>query len=57
VITFASIFWGLYAGTLIDKYNHKRIFQVMNLVDGLVLCGAALAGHGMGKVNRDNAKS
>lgn len=50
IITFASIFWGLYAGTLIDKYNRKRIFQVMNLVDGLVLCGAALAGHGMDEI-------
>jgi MFS family permease len=50
IITFASILWGLYAGTLIDKYNRKRIFQLMNLADGLVLCGAALAGHLMGEV-------
>ncbi|MEM6264624.1 MAG: MFS transporter [Bacteroidota bacterium] len=44
VITLISLFWGLYAGTLIDRYNRKRIFQLMNLTDGLFLLGIGLFG-------------
>lgn len=38
-ITLLTIFWGLFAGTLIDKYNRKRIFQGQQIIAGsLVLC-------------------
>lgn len=37
IITFITLFWGLYAGTLIDKYNRKRIFQVLQLVDATAI--------------------
>ena len=37
VITTLTLFWGTYAGSLVDRYNRKRIFQVMNVVDGLLL--------------------
>lgn len=40
-ITLASLFWGIYAGTLIDRFNRKRIFQVLNGVDFLILVLAA----------------
>ncbi len=39
-----SIFWGLYSGTLIDKYPRKKIFLVFSVIGGVVLCGASLTG-------------
>lgn len=36
-ISVVTLFWGLYAGTLIDRYNRKRIFQVMQTVSGLTM--------------------
>lgn len=49
-ITFFSLFWGLYSGTLIDSFNRKRIFQVMQTVDAVVLAGIASVGWGTGKL-------
>lgn len=39
-----SIFWGLYSGTLIDKYARKSIFILFSIVGGIVLCTASLTG-------------
>ena len=39
-----SIFWGLYSGTLIDKYARKKIFIAFSVIGGIVLCGAAVSG-------------
>jgi MFS family permease len=44
LITFLTIFWGLYAGTLIDKYNRQRIFQGQQIVAGLIVGGSGLFG-------------
>jgi len=30
IITFVTIFWTLYAGTLVDKFDRKKIFLVIN---------------------------
>jgi len=35
--TFISIFWGPYGGTLIDKYNRKRIFLGLCAITGILL--------------------
>lgn len=48
VVTLASLFWGLYAGTLIDRYNRKHVFLVMNGVDFLILCLIAALGYFFG---------
>lgn len=40
-VTFVSLFWGLYAGTLIDRYNRKRIFQVLTIIDAGILISVA----------------
>ncbi len=37
IITFSTLFWGLYAGTLIDKYSRKRIFIIVNVICGLLI--------------------
>ncbi|HXP51188.1 MAG TPA: MFS transporter [Bacteroidia bacterium] len=41
---FGSVFWGLYSGTLIDKYARKKIFLLFSLIGGVILCGASLSG-------------
>lgn len=40
VVTSASLLWGIYAGTLIDRYSRKRIFLAINAV-GLAVLGTA----------------
>ncbi|MES2836223.1 MAG: MFS transporter [Bacteroidota bacterium] len=37
VVTLISMFWALYAGSLIDKYSRKKIFLLLNLVSGIFL--------------------
>ncbi len=48
--TFISLFWSLYAGTLIDRYSRKKIFILISLGGGVVLLSAALTGYLMGSV-------
>ncbi|MEO0898537.1 MAG: MFS transporter [Bacteroidota bacterium] len=43
-VTLASLFWGLYAGTLIDKFNRKKIFMTLTAIDGAILCLIASIG-------------
>ncbi len=42
--TFVSIFWSLFAGTLIDRYPRKNIFLIASLVGFVVLGSAGLYG-------------
>jgi len=44
LITFLTLFWGVYAGTLIDRYARKRIFIVINIVCGVLIGSIALYG-------------
>ena len=44
IITFATFFWGLYAGTLIDRYSRKTLFIITNLVCGIIIGLVAVAG-------------
>ncbi len=37
IITFLILFWGLYAGTLIDRYSRKKLFILVNF-----LCGSLI---------------
>ena len=43
-ITFATLFWGLYAGTLIDRYSRRNLFILINLVCGLIIGAVAISG-------------
>lgn len=49
IITFVTLFWGLYAGTLIDKYNRKRIFQILQSVDAVAIGFAGFYGYMTGE--------
>lgn len=50
VVTFCTLFWTLYTGTLIDKYSRKNVFLCINTVGGIVLGAAALYGYTTGEM-------
>ena len=41
-VTCLSLLWGIYAGTLVDKYSRKRVFLAINIV-GFAMLGTATA--------------
>ena len=47
IITFLTLFWGLYAGALIDRYSRKKLFIIINVVCGLSIGSIALYGFHM----------
>ena len=49
VVTFFSLFWNLYAGTLIDKYSRKTLFIWISSVSGVVLITASMFGYAQGE--------
>lgn len=44
LITFLNIFWGLFAGTLVDRFNRQRLFLGTNALEGTILLMVAAAG-------------
>jgi len=44
VITIATLFWGIYAGAIIDRYSRKKIFIFTNIVCGLFIGSVAVYG-------------
>lgn len=50
IITLSTAIWGLYAGTLIDKYSRKAIFTGINIFGFLILMVVAFTGYYLGKV-------
>jgi DHA3 family macrolide efflux protein-like MFS transporter len=49
-ITSVSLIWGLYAGTLVDRYSRKKIFLVVNLVGLFVLTCISVTGYVRGSL-------
>ena len=45
LITFLTLFWGLYAGTLIDRYSRKKLFVIINIVCGILIGAIAFYGN------------
>lgn len=45
IVTLGSLFWGLYAGALIDGFNRKDIFLGTNFVQGLIVMSVASLGY------------
>lgn len=43
-VTLVTLFWTPFAGMLVDKYNRKTIFELVNLVCGLLLAGLCVTG-------------
>lgn len=48
VVTLGSLFWGLYAGALIDGFNRKDIFLGTNFIQGLIVLSVASLGFKLG---------
>lgn len=46
-ITAISLLWGLYAGAIIDRYDRKKIFLVINIVGLSILTAVTAAGYTM----------
>lgn len=44
LVTLANLFWGLYAGTLVDRFRRKGLFLATNLIEGIVVLIIALIG-------------
>jgi len=50
IATFISIFWSLFAGTIIDRYPRKYIFWVASIVGCVVLLSAGIYGQYYGEM-------
>ncbi|MGE0561137.1 MAG: MFS transporter [Flavobacteriales bacterium] len=50
VTTIITLFWGLYAGTLIDRYSRKVIFLSICAISFFLLLGVSLTGFYLGEV-------
>lgn len=50
VVTLISIFWSLVAGSLVDKYSRKTIFQFSTLLTSSLVGIAAFTGYYTGQV-------
>lgn len=48
---FLSLFWGLYAGTLVDRYNRKHLFLGINVAGMLLIGGVAAYGWWQGSLS------
>ncbi|MBV6485253.1 MAG: hypothetical protein KFKLKKLM_01814 [Flavobacteriales bacterium] len=48
--TIVTLFWGLYAGTLIDRYSRKLVFLSICVVSFILLLGVSLVGFYLGEV-------
>ncbi len=51
VVTIISLFWSMYCGTLIDKYNRKTIFIYLNVVGGIILLSVSALMFGTQQLN------
>ena len=51
LITFLTLFWGIYAGTLVDRYSRKKLFIIINLICGILIGIIAYIGFYTGSLN------
>ncbi len=49
-VTFLTLFWGIFAGALVDRFPRKRLFLLTNLVEGIFLLSIALIGWNSGSL-------
>lgn len=50
-VTIVSLFWGLYVGTLVDRYNRKNLFLLENIAGATILLTAAAIGFYLNEVS------
>jgi MFS transporter, DHA3 family, macrolide efflux protein len=44
-VTLLTLFWSLYAGTLVDRFSRKGVFLATNIIEGIVVL--SVAGYGL----------
>ena len=49
-ITLCSLFWGVYAGTLVDRFDRKRLFQFETSISGVLVMLVAAIGFYLGSM-------
>ncbi len=49
LVTLANLFWGIYAGTLVDRFKRKTLFLLTNLIEGSIIFPIAI----YGMINQD----
>jgi MFS transporter, DHA3 family, macrolide efflux protein len=50
LVTFVSLFWGIYVGGLVDKYNRKNLFMLTSVFGAVALLSASASGFVTGQV-------
>lgn len=50
LITFLTLFWSLYAGSIIDRFSRKNVFLGTNIIGGIILTISASIGYYHGSV-------
>lgn len=50
IVTLGSLFWGLYAGALIDGFNRRDVFLGTNFIEGLIILSIATLGFTEGSI-------
>lgn len=50
IITMCTIVWGVFAGTIVDRFNRRKIFLLNNGIEGVVLALVAIYGWTTGAV-------
>jgi MFS transporter, DHA3 family, macrolide efflux protein len=48
--TFLTLFWGMYAGTLVDRFPRKSVFLGTNLIEGVLVLSIAALGFWQGEL-------
>lgn len=51
LVTFATVFWGLWAGTLVDRFDRKNVFLLNNAVEGSIVLLIAFYGIYLGNLS------
>jgi MFS family permease len=49
-VTLVSLVWGIYVGSLVDKYNRKNLFMLTSVFGAVALITAAASGYVSGQV-------
>ena len=48
VATFLTLFWGVFAGTLVDRFPRKKVFLTTNILEGTIVLSIAAIGFWQG---------
>ena len=50
LVTLISMFWGVYAGSLVDKFNRKNLFKAISIIGGIIMLSIAAYGKWNGQL-------